>query len=53
MRAQGNTNRGHHGAVWEVLPTLEALLEVMEQGQARYKPTGRKITPMAIAYQNA
>ena len=26
IRVKGLTGRGHHGAVWEVLPILEALL---------------------------
>ena len=33
LRAQGKAGRGHYGVVWEVLPTLEALLYEMEQGR--------------------
>jgi hypothetical protein len=53
MRAQGNADRGHHGSIWEVLPIIEALMEVMEQGQQRYKSIGRKVSPLEVAHQNA
>lgn len=53
MRAQGNAGDGHHGAVWEVLPIIEALLAVMEQGRLDHKSTGRKASPMEVAHQNA
>src|SRR5882672_8019864 len=50
---EGNAGRGHHGAVWEVLPTLEALLSAMEDGQKHLNEVGRETTPLAVAYQNA
>lgn len=50
---EGNAGQGHHGAVWEVLPTLEALLSAMEDGQKRVNEAGRGTSPLAVAYQNA
>jgi hypothetical protein len=35
LRVEGNAQLGHHGSVWEVLPTLEGLLHAMEQGLQR------------------
>ena len=50
MRTQGNAGNGHYGAVWEVLPIIETLLDVMEQGRLRYKSTDRKASTMEVAY---
>jgi hypothetical protein len=53
IRVEGLAGRGHHGAVWEVLPTLEALLQEMERRQAALINEGRGGQPLAVAYQNA
>jgi hypothetical protein len=52
LRVEGNAGKGHHGAVWEVLPTLEALLSEMEDGRRRLEEVGKGQTPLAVAYQN-
>jgi hypothetical protein len=52
-RLEGRAIKGHHGAVWEVLPTLEALLQAMEEGMQALNSCGRGNTPLAVAYQNA
>jgi len=31
QRLQGNAKLGHHGAIWEALPTMEYILEHLEQ----------------------
>jgi hypothetical protein len=53
LRVESNAGKGHHGAIWEVLPTLEALLSEMEDGRRRLEQAGRGQTPLAVAYQNA
>jgi hypothetical protein len=50
---EGNVCQCHHGAVWEVLPTLEALLSAMEDSQKRLIEVGQGTSPLAVAYQNA
>jgi len=41
LRVESNAGKGHHGAVWEVLPTLEALLSELEEGRQRLEEAGR------------
>lgn len=53
-RLEGQATNGHHGAIWEALPAIAALLEAMEQGREKMQglyPRGNN--PMAVAYQNA
>ena len=45
---QSSAGHGHHGSVWEWLPTIEVLLKSMETGRDQYKDT-----PIGVAYQNA
>jgi hypothetical protein len=37
-RVEGNAQRGSHGSIWEVLPLIEALQGVLEEGLRRYNP---------------
>jgi hypothetical protein len=38
--------------VWEVLPLLECLLGLMEDGRANLEATGQGTSPLVVAYQN-
>ena len=51
--SEGRAKTGFYGAVWEVLPTLEGLLGIMEAGRYDLDSQNRGKTPLAIAYQNA
>jgi hypothetical protein len=53
LRVEGKAGKGHHGSVWEVLPTLEALLSVMEEGKQDLDRQRKGKSPLAVAYQNA
>ena len=33
LRVKGKAGKGHHGAIWEALPLLKALLSVTEDGR--------------------
>jgi hypothetical protein len=53
LRVEGKAGGGHHGAIWEALPLLEALLSVTEDGRHHEEVNGRGLQPLAVAYQNA
>ena len=53
LRLEGQAKFGHHGAIWEALPALGALLEAMEEGRARTEATKGLGHALAVAYQNA
>lgn len=53
LRVEGKAGSRHHGAIWEALPLLEALLSVTEDGRQYKEANGRGLQPLAIAYQNA
>ena len=36
-RLEGNAPHGHHGSVWEIIPTIEILLGHIEKMKAQYK----------------
>jgi hypothetical protein len=44
---------GHHGAIWEALPTLEFLLAEMEAGKRRPEGKKKKKTFLVASYNNA
>jgi hypothetical protein len=50
---QSHAGSGHHGSIWEFIPTIEALMKEMEQGIGDQKAQGQATSPIAIAYQNA
>ena len=54
-RLEGHAHQGHHGAVWEVLPLIEALLPIYEAGRQNetQKRQGTTATALEVAYQNA
>ncbi|OLL22349.1 hypothetical protein NEOLI_005044 [Neolecta irregularis DAH-3] len=37
MRHQSRAEQGHHGAIWEVLPNIEFILEHLEDLKIRYR----------------
>ena len=41
LRIEGKATGGHHGAIWEALPLLKALLSVTEDGQHYEEVNGR------------
>jgi hypothetical protein len=53
LRVEGKTESGHHGAIWEALPLLEALLGITERARQHEEANGRGFQPLAVAYQNA
>jgi hAT family C-terminal dimerisation region len=53
LMVEGHAKKGYHGTVWEVLPTLEALLSYMEEGRHTLDSRKKGKTPLAMAYQNA
>jgi hypothetical protein len=53
LMSEGRAKTGFYGAVWEVLPTLEGLLGIMEAGRYDLESRKQGKTPLAIAYQNA
>lgn len=52
-KVEGLAQNGHHGAVWEVLPIIEALLTMLESKFNSLRANGQQLSPLAIAYQNA
>ena len=38
LRVEGNAKFASHGAIWEALPTLEALQEILEEGLQKWAP---------------
>ena len=64
LRLEGRATNGHHGAIWEALPTLAYLLSKVEAGRQVWEGkgttdrTGRNRVdrythhPMEVAYQN-
>lgn len=55
-RLEGLAKFGHHGAIWEALPSLTILLDAMKAGVTQTQATrGSRNTPspLTVAYQNA
>jgi hypothetical protein len=50
---QGNSKKGHHGSMWEWLPTIEVLMKYCETEMALLERQDRLIPNIAIALQNA
>jgi hAT family C-terminal dimerisation region len=53
LRCEGNARTGHHGAIWEALPLLEAQLKITEEGRQSLSNSRRGRSPLAITYNNA
>jgi hypothetical protein len=41
LRVKGKAGGGYHGAIWEALPLLKALLSVTEDGRHYKEENGR------------
>lgn len=50
---ESTAGNGRHGSIWEWLPTIEALLFTMKEGQKRVIAKYYTAHPLSIAYQNA
>lgn len=52
-KVEGLAQNGHHGAVWEVLPIIEALLAMLESKFNGLQANGQQASPLGVAYQNS
>ena len=52
LMSKGRVKTGFYGAVYEVLPTLEGLLGIIEAGRYNLESRKQGKTPLVIAYQN-
>lgn len=53
LRLEGHAQAGHHGAIWEALPSLEYLLSKLEAGKEALVAAGQGTSPLAVCHQMA